>query len=336
MRKTKVPKQEKKIPSPQKNINWNFFRFLLMNPDLSIQIGKMRWKNPVTTGSGTFGQGDIFQNFYDLNLLGALTTKSVSLKKRGGNPPPRIAETPSGYLNAIGLQNPGVDVFIEKYKKFFQELSIPIVVSIAATSIADYAEVARRLSEGMRIHALEINISCPNIKEEGLQFSCSALAAASVVKAVRAVTDLTLITKLTPNVATDVNIAVARACISEGSDAIAAINTLQGMVIDLVKRKPKLANVSGGLSGPAIKPIALRWVYDLAQKIQAPIIAMGGIATAEDALEFIVCGATAVAVGTANFYNPLAAPEVIAGMEAWLLKQGVSKISDLRNTLRVP
>jgi len=305
----------------------------IMNPDLSIQIGKMRWKNPVTTGSGTVGQGDMFQNFYDLNILGALTTKSVSLKKRGGNPPPRIAETPSGYLNAIGLQNPGVDAFIKKYKTFFEGLSIPIIVSIAATSVEDYAEVAKRLTQEMRIHALEINISCPNIREEGLQFSCSALAAASVVKAVRRASDLTLITKLTPNVATDVNVEVARACVSEGSDAIAAINTLQGMAIDLNKRKPKLANVTGGLSGPAIKPIALRWVYDLAQKIQAPIIAMGGIATAEDALEFIVCGATAVAVGTANFYNPLAAPEIIEGMKTWLSKQNISKISDLRKSL---
>ena len=302
-----------------------------MKPDLSIRIGKLKMKNPVTTCSGTFGQGEVFENFFDINLLGALTTKSVSLKPRTGNPPPRIAETPSGYLNAIGLQNPGVDVFIQKYRTSFERLSIPVIVSVAGTTPEEYAQTASRLCREMPIHGIELNISCPNVREEGLQFAFNPRAAASVVKAVRKETDLTLIIKLSPY--TDQNIAIAKACIEEGVDAVSAINTLQGMALDLASRRPKLANITGGLSGPAVKPVALRWIYELAQHISVPIIGMGGIASAEDALEFIVAGATAIAVGTANFYNPQAVPEIIRGMEDWLNRQKIESIGLLRNTV---
>lgn len=289
-------------------------------------------KNPVTTCSGTFGQGDIFKDFFDINQLGALTTKSVTLKPKNGNPPPRIAETPSGYLNAIGLANPGVEAFIKKYGTYFEKLSIPVIVSIAGTSPEEYAEVALRLTQRMPVQGIEINISCPNVRDEGLQFAFNPKAAASVVKAVRKKTALTLLIKLSPN--TDQNVAIAKACISEGADAICAINTLQAMAIDVNTRKPKLANITGGLSGPAVKPVALRWVYELSRHIRVPIVGMGGIATAEDALEFIVAGATAVAVGTANFYNPCAVPEIIHGMKSWLSSRKIKSIGLLRNTLR--
>lgn len=304
-----------------------------MKPDLSVKIGNIEMKNPVTTASGTFGQGDVFEGFYDINILGALTTKSVSLNPKQGNPPPRIAETRSGYLNSIGLQNPGISVFLKKYNSFFDSLSIPVILSIAGNTIHEYGELAKIISEKMNVQGLEINISCPNVREGGLQFACQALTASKVVREVRSKTHLTLITKLSPN--TENNVEIAKACVDEGTDAISVINTVKGMAIDLRSRKPLLANITGGLSGPAIKPVALRWVYELSQNISVPLIGMGGIETFEDALEFIVCGASAVSIGTANFYNPYVIPEIIHGMEQWMKENKVSMLSELRNTLVV-
>lgn len=301
--------------------------------DLSVRIGSMEWKNPITTGSGTFGQGEMFEDFFDLSLLGALTTKSVSLEPRLGNKAPRIAETASGYLNAIGLQNPGVDEFIKKYRGFFEKMNTPVIVSVAGNSISDYVTVVKKISDHLPIEGIEINISCPNVKEKGLQFACSPLAAADLIREVRKATSLTLITKLTPNTSWNVNLEVASACVGEGSDALSAINTLQGMAIDLEKRRPKLGNIEGGLSGPAIKPVALWWTYKLAKHFDVPIIAMGGIQNAKDILEFIVAGATAVAVGTSNFYNPMSIPHAIKGLRDYLVSHRLSSITALRKTL---
>ena len=302
-----------------------------MNIDLSVKIGNILMQNPLTTASGTFGQGDIFKPFYDINILGALTTKSVTVNLRKGNPPPRIAETTAGYLNSIGLQNPGIKLFIEKYKTYFQGLKTNAIVSIAGNTVEEYALLAEKITNELDVQGIEINISCPNVAEKGLQFASSPEAAYKVVKAVKNATNLTLITKLTPN--TENNIDVALACIEAGSDAIAIMNTLKGMAIDLEKRKPLLANIIGGFSGPAVKPVALRWVYELAKKITKPIIAMGGISSSQDALEFIVCGATAISIGTANFFNPQIIPEIITGMQEWLQQHEIQNIQDLKNTL---
>jgi len=303
-----------------------------MNIDLSVKIGNILMKNPLTTASGTFGQGDVFKAFYDINILGAITTKSVTINLREGNPPPRIAETTSGYLNSIGLQNPGIELFIKKYKTYFKELQTNIIVSIAGNTVEEYALLAERITKELDVQGIEINISCPNVKEKGLQFASNYEAAYKVVKAVKNVTNLTIITKLTPN--TENNVDVALSCIEAGSDAIAIMNTLKGMAIDLEKRRPLLANIIGGFSGPAIKPVALRWVYELANKISKPIIAMGGISSAEDALEFIVCGATAISIGTANFFNPQVIPEIISGMQHWLHQHKINNIQELKNTLK--
>lgn len=300
-------------------------------PDLSVRIKSLEMKNPVTVASGTYGQGDIFKPFYDLRILGALTTKSVTLKPRAGNPPPRIAETRSGLLNAIGLQNPGIHVFIEKYKDYLETLGTPVIMSIAGNSSEDYALLAERISNEIKISAIEINISCPNVKQGGHQFACDINAAASVVKAVRTKTSLPLITKLSPN--TEQNVAIAKACIAEGTDALAVINTLKGMAISLEKRKPLLGNITGGLSGPCVKPVALRWVYELAGSVSVPIIGMGGIMNGRDALEFIAAGATAVAVGTSNFSDPLSVPRILGEIKDWLIQNKIQSLHELRNTV---
>jgi dihydroorotate dehydrogenase (NAD+) catalytic subunit len=302
-----------------------------MEPDLSVTIGRITMKNPLTVASGTGGQGEVFEPFFDVNRLGFLTTKSVTLQMREGNPPPRIAETPAGCLNSIGLQNPGVDAFIREYRAFFEKLETPLVVSIAGHHPDEYAELARKLSGELPLAGLEINISCPNLERGGLQFACDPKAAASVVRAVRAATGLTLITKLTPNV--EHNVEIGRACAEEGTDALAAINTLKGMAIHLETRRPRLGNVIGGLSGPAVKPVALRWVFELARHIPVPVVGMGGIASARDALEFIVAGASAVAVGTAHFFNPRAVPEMLEEMKEWLRRQGIPSIRALRQSV---
>ena len=303
----------------------------MTKPDLSVSIGNLKLKNPVTTASGTYGQGEVFEPFYDINILGALTTKSVTVKPRPGNPPPRIAETRSGILNAIGLQNPGIDEFIRKYGERFEKLSTPLIVSIAGNTVEEYGLLAKRVSGELPAKAIEINISCPNVKQGGIQFAGSRTASAAVVKEVRANTNLVVITKLSPTC--EDNVEIAKACINEGSDAIAVINTLKGVAIDLERRVPFLGNITGGLSGPAVKPVALRWVYELSRSIDKPIIGMGGISNAQDALEFIVTGAHAVAVGTANFSNPGIIPEIIKGMEDWLASHGYQSIAEIRKSL---
>lgn len=296
-------------------------------PNLAVNLGGIRMKNPVNTASGTFGFGFEYSSLLDLNALGAITVKAITLKPRAGNPPPRIVETPAGMLNSIGLQNPGIEVFIEQYLPRLRELSTPVIVNVAGDTVEDYSEAAGRLDKAGGVAGLEINISCPNVKKGGLQFGADPLMAAEVVRAVRGSTSLPVIAKLTPNV-TDI-VAVAASAAEAGADALALINTLLGMAIDIKTRRPVLANAVGGLSGPAIKPVALRMVWQVARVVDIPILGMGGITTAEDALEFILAGATAVAVGTANFVNPRATVDIIQGLEEYCREQGISDINSL-------
>ncbi|MDT3698246.1 MAG: dihydroorotate dehydrogenase [Thermincola sp.] len=295
--------------------------------NLMVDLGGLAMKNPVTTASGTFGFGPEYAPYIDLNKLGAIVVKGTTLEPRAGNPTPRIAETPAGMLNCIGLQNPGVDHFIEKSLPFLKEYDTPVIVNIAGNSLEDYAEVTRRLSGAKGVNALEVNISCPNVKQGGMVFGTSCVMAAEVIRVVKANTALPVIAKLSPNV-TDV-VEIARGVAEAGADALALINTLLGMKIDIHTRKPVLGNVMGGLSGPAIRPVAVRIVWQVAQAVKLPILGMGGITTADDAIEFILAGATAVAVGTANFVNPRATLDILAGIEQYMEKYGVKDINDL-------
>ncbi len=293
--------------------------------NLSVNIGRMRMQNPVTVASGTFGYGAEYAKLIDLNQLGAVTVKGIRLNPVRGNPTPRTAEVASGMLNAIGLQGPGVDGFIKKYWPFLRELKVPTIINIWGTTVEEYAEVARRFDALGGVGALELNVSCPNIKEGGAQFGTDLKLLAQVVAACRKATMLPLITKMSPNV---VSIApYAKAAEEAGSDALAVTNSYPAMAIDIETRKPKLANVTGGLTGPAIKPIAIKLVCDAAQAVKIPIIGMGGIQNADDAIEFLMAGATAVAVGTANFYEPLTALQVISGIRDFIQKK---KLNDVR------
>lgn len=302
-----------------------------MGVNLSVQIGRMTMKNPVTVASGTFGFGQEMADFYDLSRLGAITVKGTSLKPWSGNDYPRTVETPSGMLNAIGLQNDGIDSFINEKMPFLRQYDVPVIVNVVGHSLDEYSELAARLDKIEGVSALEINVSCPNVKEGCLVFGTSPGGTAEVVRAVRAKTDLTLITKLSPNV-TDVA-SIARAAVEAGSDALSLINTLLGTAIDPWTRKFKLANVTGGLSGPAIKPVALRMVYEVAKSVDVPIIGMGGIMTATDAIEFLLAGATAIAVGTGNFVNPMAAVEIVDGIESYLTKMGFGDVKEIVGTV---
>ena len=304
-----------------------------MAPDLTVNIAGLRMKNPVMTASGTFGYGREYQPFFDLNQLGALVTKGISLKPMAGNPPPRICETAGGMLNAIGLENVGVKAFIRDKLPFLSGLKIPVIVNILGHSLKEYPEVVRHLNGQPGIAALEINISCPNVARGGLAFGAEPRLAAKVVSRVRKATTLPLIAKLTPQV-TDIGL-IARAVEEAGSDALSLINTLPAMAVDIHTRKSKLGRISGGLSGPAIKPVALRLVYLAAQAVKIPVIGLGGIRTAEDALEFLIVGARAVQIGTANFIRPTAGPEIIEGIRRFLKDQGIPKIDDLIGTLIV-
>ena len=293
----------------------------------SVQIGKLKLRNPVMTGSGTFGFGSEMSEALDLAGLGACVVKSTSREPRLGNPTPRIVETSSGILNAIGLQNGGIDNFIDEKLPFLRHYDVPIIVNLVGYEVADYVYLAERLTEAGGVHALEINISCPNVKH-GCDFAVDPKLTFEVITALRKATDLTLITKLSPNV-TDV-VSIARAAADAGSDALSLINTLLGTAIDIRKRKFRLANVTGGLSGPAIKPIALRMVWQVHQALpNIPLVGMGGIVTANDAIEFLLAGATAVAVGTATFINPTAAIDVAAGIEKYLEEQGIADVNEL-------
>jgi dihydroorotate dehydrogenase (NAD+) catalytic subunit len=302
-----------------------------MKPDMSVEIAGLKLRNPIMTASGTFGYGQEFAEYVDLERIGAFVTKGLSLKPRAGNPTPRIVETPGGMLNAIGLQNVGIDAFIAKKVPFLATVDTPAIANFFGNTIDEYAELARRLDAIPEIAALEVNISCPNVKQGGIVFGTDPQCAFDVVTACREKTVKPLIVKLSPNV-TDV-VAMARACIDAGADALSLINTLTGMAIDLNRRRPVLANITGGFSGPAIKPIALRMVWQVAQAVDVPIIGIGGIMNAIDALEFILAGATAVQVGTASFINPSAAQEIADGMEAWLLANGVESVRSLIGAL---
>lgn len=301
-------------------------------PNLAVEIAGIKMQNPVMTASGTFGYAEEFVPYLDLNRLGAIVVKTITLRPRPGAPPPRIVETPAGMLNAIGLQNVGIDAFIKEKLPYLKRLDPPLIVNIAGESIEEYSELARRLSDQEGIAGIELNISCPNV-ENGMEFAQDPQLTSRLVSRIRRATTLPLIPKLSPNV-TDIK-AVARAAAEAGADALSLINTIVGMAIDLKRRRPKLANVTGGLSGPAIKPIALRMVWEVSQAVKLPLIGMGGILTAEDALEFLVVGARAVAVGTANFIDPLAPVKVIEGIEGCLRSMGIGEIGELIGSLEL-
>ncbi len=294
--------------------------------NLSVDIAGVTMKNPVTTGSGTFGSGEEYSEFLDLSALGAVTTKGVANVPWPGNPTPRVAEVYGGMLNAIGLQNPGIDVMIERDLPMLQEAGATVIVNVCGKSEKDYVEVVERLAD-QPVDLLEINVSCPNVKEGGIAFGQDPKALYEITKAVKAKAKQPIIMKLSPNV-TDIT-EMARAAVDAGSDALSLINTLTGMKIDIEKRDFVLANKTGGMSGPAVKPVALRMVYQVANAVDVPIIGMGGITTAEDALEFIMAGATAVSVGTANFINPTATVDVIEGIKAYMERHQIEDIQEL-------
>ena len=297
-----------------------------------VNIGRgLMIKNPVMTASGTFGYGTEYTDFIDLARLGGIVVKGTTLHHREGNPYPRMAETPSGMLNAVGLQNKGVDYFIEHIYPTISNYDTAVIVNVSGSQIEDYITTAERLNALPHIPAIELNISCPNVKEGGMAFGVTCAGASSVVRAVRAVYDKTLIVKLSPNV-TDIT-EIARTVESEGADAISMINTLLGMAIDAEKRRPVLSTITGGLSGPAVKPVALRMVWQTAQVVNVPIIGMGGIATATDAIEFLLAGATAIEVGTYNFVDPTATIQIVEGIENYMLRHGFSNISELIGAL---
>ena len=299
--------------------------------DIKVKIAGKEFKNPVTVASGTFGSGREYSEFIELSKLGAVTTKGVSNLAWEGNPTPRIAEVYGGMLNAIGLQNPGVDVFIERDLPFLEQQNTGIIVNVCGKTIEDYIEVVERLSESS-VDMFEINISCPNVKEGGIAFGQSPDLVKEITSTLKSRSKKPIIMKLSPNV-TDITV-MARAAQEAGADAISLINTITGMKIDIHKRKFVIANKTGGMSGPAIKPIALRMVYQAAQVVDIPIIAMGGITTAEDAIEFIMAGASMVSVGTANFYNPYASLEIVEGIEEYLQQNSISNIAEIRGIVK--
>ena len=294
--------------------------------NLSVDVAGVTMKNPVTTGSGTFGSGEEFSEFVDLSKLGAVTTKGVANVPWPGNPTPRVAEVYGGMLNAIGLQNPGINVFVERDVPYLKKAGATIIVNVCGKSEKDYVEVVERLSDEP-VDLLEINVSCPNVKEGGIAFGQDPKALYEITKAVKAKAKQPIIMKLSPNV-TDIT-EMAKAAVDAGSDALSLINTLTGMKIDIERRDFVLANKTGGMSGPAIKPVAVRMVYQVANAVDVPIIGMGGIATAEDALEFIMAGATAVSVGTANFINPATTLEVVDGIKAYMERHQINDINEL-------
>ncbi len=304
-----------------------------MSVDLHVTLGTLRLENPVLVASGTFGYGDESRDLVDVNRLGGIVTKSISLRPRDGNPPPRIAETASGMLNSIGLANVGVEKFVAEKLPYLRTLTTKVIVNIAASSVDEYCAVLNRLEQEDGIHAYEINISCPNVKEGGLQFGTNAGMTAEITRRLRGLTRKPLIIKLTPNVT---HIAeIARAAAGEGADALSVINTFVGMAVDVYARKPKLSTTTGGLSGPAIKPLALAKVYEVVHAVKIPVIGIGGIVSAEDALEFLIVGASAVQIGTANFIDPATGVSVAEGIASYCSRNSISAVRDLIGTLRV-
>ncbi|MHB8709646.1 MAG: dihydroorotate dehydrogenase [Desulfuromonadales bacterium] len=300
-------------------------------PDLSVDIAGIKLRNPVMPASGTFGYGEEYAPYLDLKRLGAIVTKGLSLNPKAGNPMPRIAETTSGMLNAIGLQNVGVDTFVQKKTPYYRGLDTPVIANFFGNTLEEYGEVARRLADVPEVTAVELNISCPNVKQGGIVFGTDPRAAAEVVALVRKQNAKPLIVKLSPNV-TDITV-IARAVEEAGADAISCINTLTGMAIDIRTRQPKIANRTGGLSGPAIRPVAVRMVHQVVQAVRIPVIGIGGIMTAADALEFLIVGARAVQVGTANFVDPAAMLAIIDGIEAFLVEEGLEDVNQVIGSL---
>jgi dihydroorotate dehydrogenase (NAD+) catalytic subunit len=301
-------------------------------PNLAVEIAGIKMKNPVMPASGTFGYGEEYAPYMDLEGLGAIVTKGLSLRPRAGNPTPRIAETISGMLNAIGLQNVGVDAFIQHKLPFLREVNTPTIVNFFGNTLEDYGEIARRLSAIPEVAGCELNISCPNVKQGGIVFGTDPKCAHEVVAHVRRHLQKPLIVKLTPNV-TDITV-IARAVEEAGADAISCINTITGMAVDIRTRRPRLANKTGGLSGPAIRPIAVRMVHQVVQAVKIPVIGIGGIVRPMDALEFLIVGATAVQVGTANFVDPGVMPTIIGGIEEFLIEEGLDDIHQLIGSLK--
>ena len=299
--------------------------------NLSVDIAGVTMKNPVTTGSGTFGSGEEFSEFVDLSKLGAVTTKGVANVPWPGNPVPRVAEVYGGMLNAIGLQNPGIDVFVERDIPYLKKAGATIIVNVCGRSEKDYLEVVERLAD-QPVDLLEINVSCPNVKEGGIAFGQNPKALEEITKEVKKYAKQPIIMKLSPNV-TDIT-EMARAAEAGGADILSLINTLTGMKIDIYRKTFALANKTGGMSGPAVKPVAVRMVYQVAQAVKLPIIGMGGIMNADDAIEFILAGASAVAVGTANFHNPYATEEIVKGIDAYMEKYGIEDIHELIGAVR--
>ena len=301
--------------------------------DLSVNLGGIRMANPVMTASGTFGYAKEFEGLVDLNRLGAIVVKGLSLAPARGNAPPRIVETPCGMLNAIGLENVGLDAFIAQKLPFLRNLSTPVIANLYGRSVDEYAQLAARLDGQEGIAGLEVNISCPNVKAGGVAFGVDPDAAARVVTAVRRATGLPVIVKLSPNV-TDIA-AIARRVEAAGADALSLINTLTGMAIDIETRRPRLANITGGLSGPAIRPVAVRMVWQVARAVSVPVVGIGGIMNAADAIEFFIAGAAAVQIGTANFINPAVSVEIVDGIALYMRRHGITRIRDLVGTLRI-
>ncbi|HET58635.1 MAG TPA: dihydroorotate dehydrogenase [Deltaproteobacteria bacterium] len=300
-------------------------------PNMAVSIGRLMLKNPVITASGTFGYGEEFAPYLNLDRLGGMVLKGISENPRPGNPPPRIVETPSGLLNAIGLENVGIDAFVTEKAPFLETLDTTVIANIFGESADEYARVADKLTGVKCVDALEVNISCPNVNRGGMDFGADPEQAAEVTRAVKEATDLPVIVKLTPNV-TDIT-AVARRVEAAGADALSLINTLRGMSVDVYTARPRLANVTGGLSGPAIRPVAVLMVWETVQAVSIPVIGMGGIMNARDALEFLIAGARAVEIGTANFVNPAAVLDIIGGIERHLGDAGVDDINDIIGTL---
>lgn len=303
-----------------------------MGVDLSVSIGSLQLQNPVLTASGTFGYGLEFRDFGDLSALGGVVVKGTTLKPRAGNRPQRIVETAAGMLNSIGLENPGVDYFLAHYLPQLRELGVTTIVNLAGNTIDEYCELAERLQQP-GVAALELNISCPNVEAGGMAFGTSEEAVHQVVRQVRQYTQLPLIVKLSPNV-TDIA-RIAMVAEEAGADAISLINTLLGMAVDIRTRRPLLGNIVGGLSGPAIKPVALRMVWQVAQAVKVPVIGMGGIMTATDAIEFLLCGASAVQIGAANFVEPTTAWRVIDGIAEYMEEQGFASVRELSGSLMI-
>ncbi|MDE7412117.1 MAG: dihydroorotate dehydrogenase [Paramuribaculum sp.] len=299
--------------------------------NLNVNIGNLSLKNPVLTASGTFGYGPEFADFIDLNRLGGFIVKGTTLEPRQGNPYPRMVETPSGMINAVGLQNKGVDYFIEHIYPQIKDVDSQIIVNVSGAGVDDYVEVCRRLQQHTNIKAVEVNISCPNVKQGGMAFGTTCEGAASVTRAVRKAFEGTVLVKLSPNV-TDIA-EIARAVEAEGADSVSLINTVMAMAIDVERRKPYLSTVTGGLSGAAVRPIAVRMVWQVAKAVKIPVIGLGGIMNGRDALEFILAGATAVEIGTANFINPAVTVEVIDYIEDYCTRHGVDNVNSLIGAL---